>query len=510
MNNNDRRYFIFVSLGALLIVLLPVVLAERAAGSEYVFGGVLLNPIDGNSYLAKAYQGWRGSWSFTLPYTAEISGNIYIHFYYVLLGHIARWTGISLPGILNLARVMGAALMMLALWRFFGDQFAGKSDRRAAYTISVLTLGSGWLLLLLGQVPADFWVAEAFPFLASLTNAHFPLALALILMLSMKKDSGSPAAAFLLAVLLAFMLAVVSPFGVVIAMLPWGGLLLWDILDRYRARDFSFVWLKQHAALPQLIAIVLGGIPVVLYDFIAIRADPILSAWDAQNITASPAWWDLLFSFSPALLLALAGFRKAPRMLVAWAILGVTAVFIPHPLQRRLLMGLYIPLAGLAAVGLRSLLANGRVFVHRILIALFIPGTLLLLFSVWTGVNDRHPLLFLTRAEMDALAWVETETDPDAVVLSSTEMGLFIPAYTGRRVVYGHPFETINAEEERKGVEAFYGGLPLGDALTYLEDRGVDYVMVGEREKKLGEIGLGVEFELVFNTEQIRIYRVIR
>ena len=49
----------------------PFLYAWENSGEDTVFGGFLFNPIDGNSYLAKMYQGWRGDTQFTLPYTAE-------------------------------------------------------------------------------------------------------------------------------------------------------------------------------------------------------------------------------------------------------------------------------------------------------------------------------------------------------------------------------------------------------------------------------------------------------
>ncbi len=60
-----------ILLGALYIVLISAryILAYQDEG--YRFGGFLLNPIDGNTYLAKMYQGWQGSWRFSLPFTVE-------------------------------------------------------------------------------------------------------------------------------------------------------------------------------------------------------------------------------------------------------------------------------------------------------------------------------------------------------------------------------------------------------------------------------------------------------
>jgi len=70
---SDRVFYGIVSGVFLVASLLPYLVAARSGGEELVFGGFLLNPIDGNSYLAKMQQGYAGTWRFTLPYTAQKS-----------------------------------------------------------------------------------------------------------------------------------------------------------------------------------------------------------------------------------------------------------------------------------------------------------------------------------------------------------------------------------------------------------------------------------------------------
>ena len=68
-------------------------LAVIAGGDTHVFGGFLLNPLDGNSYLAKMQQGASGSWRFTLPFTPEPGEGAYLFLFYLALGHLCRLTG---------------------------------------------------------------------------------------------------------------------------------------------------------------------------------------------------------------------------------------------------------------------------------------------------------------------------------------------------------------------------------------------------------------------------------
>ncbi len=86
--------------------------------------------------------------------------------------------------------------------------------------------------------------------------------------------------------------------------------------------------------------------------------------------------------------------------------------------------------------------------------------------------------LYLTRGEVQALDWIRQNTNPGDLFLASPETGLLIPAYTGRRVLYGHPFETVDAEIQRKTVESYFS-----DGIT------------GEAEDQLfGSQGIGIFF----------------
>jgi hypothetical protein len=90
------------------MITLPYLYAAQAGGDEYVFGGFLLNPIDGNSYLAKMYEGWRGDVKFTLPYTTEVSEGGYLFLFYIGLGHLARMIDVPRILVFHAARIISS------------------------------------------------------------------------------------------------------------------------------------------------------------------------------------------------------------------------------------------------------------------------------------------------------------------------------------------------------------------------------------------------------------------
>jgi len=72
-------------------------------------------------------------------------------------------------------------------------------------------------------------------------------------------------------------------------------------------------------------------------------------------------------------------------------------------------------------------------------------------------------------------------------VLTSPEMGLFIPAWSGRRVVYGHPFETVDAERTKARVTKFFAAATSdAERESLLREWRAAFVFVGPRERAIG------------------------
>ena len=209
----DRRWYWGLTAVALVVAAAPYGALWLRAGKDLVFSGLLYNPSDGYTYLAKMREGWMGAWRFTLPYTPHPGRGAYLYLFHIALGHLARLLGLSLPLTYNLARLAGDGALAAALGWFFGAVFPEDAfARRFAWAASLLALGMGWTVLPWAQAmpPADFWLTEAYPLLTLLTNAHFPWTLAAVVVLL------RPGAPRWWHVPVAFGLALLSPFGVVL------------------------------------------------------------------------------------------------------------------------------------------------------------------------------------------------------------------------------------------------------------------------------------------------------
>jgi len=258
-----------------------------------------------------------------------------------------------------------------------------------------------------------------------------------------------------------------------------------------------------------------------------VAVDPILAGWNHQNLTPSPPIWDLLFSMTPALLLAIIGawglirWRKQEKMaelglpkswslFLVWVGLGLILMYLPWSLQRRFVIGFYIPLAGLSTIGM-EIISQGRPRRYRFLVAavfiLAIPTNIIVLLAGFQATHTHDSQIYLTQPELKGLVWIEENTTPNDLVLSSPEMGLFIPPYTGRQVIYGHPFETVDAENEEKAVIDFFSGqMSETQMRDFVVDREVDYIFVGPREFALGLTKIPESWEPVYQISDVALY----
>jgi hypothetical protein len=516
---------ILLAFATLSLTQLPYLLAAGSAGSQFQFAGFLLNPLDGLSYLAKMQQGWQGSLRFQLPFSSDPGQGAYLFLFYIFLGHLARWTHCSLLLTYHLARFIGSIFMLWALYRFFDRVFPDTKLKQAAFALAALGSGIGWMAVPFGAVTSDFWVAEAYPFLSSFSAPHFSIGLGMLLELLSPLARGANASlpkfwAQARMPLLAFLLAILSPFGIVIAVLVYAGMIAWQAASDWRKESLKIRVIWWNPAIRSMIWIGLAGGPWLLYDYWTATHDPVLSGWNAQNLTPSPPVWDLFLALSPVLLLAifsLSSIRRENsnglRLLVIWSGLGLALLYLPFGLQRRFLMGLFVPICGLAGVGIQRLSQRSQrspVFFTGLTLLASMPTLAIIFLGISQAIRDHDAQLYLTRGESQALQWLDSHTAAGALVLSGPQTGAFIPAFTGRRVIYGHPFETVHAAQEEANLQHFFQESPDAwnalQASQFLTQRRVDYVWVGPRELQLGGLPPGLKLTPAFSMDGVVLY----
>jgi hypothetical protein len=423
-----------------------------------------------------------------------------------LLGHLARLVGLPLVWMFHLSRIAAGICMLSALWQFC-MWCAGRDESRAwrMFLLAGVGSGLGWLAALsTGYLSGDFWIAEAYPFLSLYANPHFPLGMALLLWSCCLVFEEEKKRLVLLPVA-SLLLGLVQPFGLVVLAFALAGFIL-SGLPKIRPGDlFRFA-----------LAILPGGL-ILVYQLVAIRSDPALRLWDSQNLTPAPPGFDLLISFSPALIFAVFGVYRAWRwndqpakMLSVWLVMGVIAVYLPFNLQRRFLSALYIPIACLAIPGIYFVAGKLKqgMWVWPLVVGISLLTNVMLLVSAVPAVFRQDEILYLSKGEADAMLWLKENTPAETTILASPETGMYIPAWSGRHVVYGHPFESVQAQEAEKLTRGFFSGsLDAPGQKSFIQDRKIEVIFFGPREQSLGQIPVAWKTNVLYQNDEVTLFR---
>ncbi len=497
----------------------PYPLAGLLTPPGYRFTGMLANPMDGFSYLAKMREAAAGAWLLHLPYTSEPHQPVFVYPQYLLLGKLAAITGLPLLLVYQAAQLLAGLFFLGTAYVFLASVISPRAQRRTTFLLLASAGGLSWLTSLWGIVGADAGIQLTNSFYSLFSNPHFSLAAALLLIPMIAAVRGGLSwRGAAVATLANCLLALLAPFLLVTQFSVLG---LWAALRTVRDRRLP---------LPAGFAVAVAA-PAALAAVQALRfyGDPILSGWTAQNVIPSPPLWSYAVGYGVLLPFAAAGAVAALRsperagltpegalLAAVWAVLTPFLVYLPVLWQRRLIQGYDIPLAVLAAAGLHAVLLPRLAprLQHRAVItfiAVALLGNLWLLATTLVGAQLLREPHYITDADMRALEWLGDHAGRDEIVLASPIMANLVPVWSAARVYWGHPFETLDSQEKRSRVERFYSaGAGAAERCELLRDAGVTLVYAGPVEARLGPAGLANTpgFTPVFQEGGVTIYRV--
>ena len=507
---------ILLSLTIAMLTLLPYLIAQQITGPGEVFSGFLLNPVDGFSYLAKMGQGEQGAWLFELPYAPEPGEGSFIFIFYLFLGHLTRLSGLSAIVIFHLVRLLAAVLLFITVFFFLKMFIMERTLRWMAYGLILVGSGFGWIAIPFNILASDLSIPESVPFLSVYANAHFPIAATLFLLLIMMTISTKARSLKRLgaAVICSMALALIQPFVILTLGVILSGWVLWEAWVQFQATEGLRI---PGGVFSTALGLGIGAFPVLVYDFSLTKNHPAIAAWNAQNLTPSPPPIHYVFGFGGVLLLALVALimRKIPRtkegrLLISWVFLQALLLYSPFGLQRRLSLGLFFPLAVLAAWGLQGVISGRRIRLAFVLVlALSLPSNLIVVGSGLAGVNAEDQALVLSEDELNAYRWLDEHASSADLVLAGPISGNRIPAYANLRVLYGHPFETPEAENQLALVEELFASQePGSQGLKSLHVLKINYVFFGPRERELGLPEWIDELRLVSEHGEFLIYEI--
>jgi hypothetical protein len=503
VKRQEWTWVIVVSAVIVAAAALPYLTGYLAQTPDLRFSGSVMGQVDYHSHLAKMWQGYRGEWRYRLLFTSEPHRGAYVQTFYVALGHLARITRLELPVAYHLARSLFSVWMLLGIYRFLSLFVSSIRTRRVAFVLITIASGLGWLTEMLvpttvgGVSPIDFWLLDAFTYLAVLAFPHFCAAVALLLstyIFLLKRAEGPNLWEGILAVLASLVLGVIHPYALLLAdavpLIYWG-------VESLRIRHMHWRGIFTVAIMG------VSQMPLLVYDLWVFRTQPVFAAWAAQNVTLSPPPSAYLWGYGLLLILGTVGLavwarRDWPGLAfpLIWIVLVAVLTYIPWNLQRRFVEGVQVPLGLLAGVGVAEglfpplsghRLSRLRWLAMASLVALASVSNLYLTIGYTVTAASRDSRLFWPAEVVTGVDWLGKYTEPDDTVLSSFEVGNLIPGRIGHRVVLGHWIETIDYENKQAAVARFFAAdTPDEERVALLEEQGVAYLFYGPQEQALG------------------------
>ena len=505
------REWLNVTLFAFAIVIIttiPYILASRTASSEpeWTFTGSLVGVEDGNSYLGKMRLGARGLWNFHLFYTAEPHESAALLFFpYILVGQIVGALGFDgearTPALIvafHVMRILFDVLLVFVMYRFMAAFVKRRGTRFLAMALAALGGGLGWLLSLIGlntlfdSAPLEFYVPEGFSFLILFGLPHLALARAALLggllltFAALERERWWPSA--LLAGACWLVVGLCVPFYLAVLYAAVGA---W----------FIAVWIRQRAfpmrLFTRLLVAVGVTLPLMAYFALAFINNPVFSQWTAQNQLPSPNPIHYLLAYGLLAALAVIGgvwaWRRSQTryaLLIGWPLIVPILVYLPINVQRRTAEAVIVPLALLAAVGIRALSRRKAWrLVRPVMLIVLVASSVFLLAGFTLRALVANQPAFQPVSEIAALHWLDQNADADSVILSAPSTGNLIPAWTDMRTVVGHGPETLNFPTKEADVERFYRGeMSAEERAAFLSANRVQYVFYGDVERTLAEI----------------------
>jgi hypothetical protein len=507
---------------------------------------------DYNFYLSRIREGREGAWTVTEKYTSEPQTGSYIQIMYLAMGKVSAWVNVPWPNsgdTYHMARVVLAITLLFlfvyaAKWAFehFGYKWAV-----SAFLLAV-TAGS-WPIPVYHQGEWRFggympwWslmdTLQRITFIPHMLAGQILIVFLLITLTQRKvmKRSGN----WILLGILAGMLGVVFPAGLLFIFAVWGVFIILDLLYQLPMKKKEWYgWLLDRIAGPAIVGFI--SAPTVLYFYLMVKVYPWKRLIDYALLHPQPFdLRDYLLAVGPMLILGAIGavlvLLKRERRLfifVAWTIAWFVCIIAFQHIQQESPLRFtemipQVPLGFLAVYLLYSLYTMFRKPVRYVFIgilALLVLVGLGQMYSSWRWqkefldqkISATQPLvptgsyvMYPLKDFLLGILYFQNHTSRDTVILSETTAGNYIPVYSGNTVYIGHA-NTINTEQKEPVVTAFFAGnMSTAQAKDFLATNNLHYIFFGPQESAdSGIVDLATTYPFltqVYSNSYVKIYR---
>lgn len=533
VDRSEWRWTTLVSIAFILFTFSPFIIISlfNPIQSDSQFMGALHDYQDTATAIARMKQGEDGQLLLDFLYSPDEQGKALVHPLYALLGQLVRYSQLSATIMFHVMRIFVSLFMYMTIYHLGANIWVKIRTRRIFFIIASAGSGFGWIIAFFSgslQSP-DLTLPQAFPLYAAAVNIHYPLAIACIALIASvivpmlrpgvteePSAQNSGGMVFIASLVLAFVYPdALIPLGLAYAL---NVAVNWYSQKKITGREWYWgLW------------ILVPALPVVTYDLIMVLNNDFVAGWISQRGSSFPSIFLLILSAGIPLLIAIPSLvravrrfeRDGDRFMLLWLLAMLITAYLPFQLKQYLLAGFLLPIAYFATRSVEDFWFKHIRRIHRPKVYVAIFPLMVLSHLLWVFLPI-YPLLFgwddpgpgsLEKEYGFALAWMDASENilTESVILASPDVSLWIPAWTGSYVVYGHPAESYDATEMENQVRQWYQQDDPESAIcqSLIDEYQIAYVIYGIREQNIGT-GRCVENLTPVNphptTESLRIY----
>jgi hypothetical protein len=304
-----------IAIAAVVLAALPTLFASLAAPSGARYLGHTYNVDDHMVYAAWMRQAMDGRFLFDNRFTTDAQPGLTIHLYFLVVGWVAKITGIAFAA--NLARLAFSFLFVLLLYRFVRKLNWDVYATKLGLALPLLGAGVGFLVWhtfgiafatpgeqagllqrwMLSRLPTDIWQPEIYVYPSMLTNGLFMASLCLMFVALLSfLEARQSARAVIPGALAMLVLMNIHSYDVLLIALVMIGFLTATLAQRQVTGGWVF----------RALLIGLGAVPAALWFMHVLNNDPVFQARAATE-TYSPNFRAIFFGLLVPIVLAFVG-----------------------------------------------------------------------------------------------------------------------------------------------------------------------------------------------------------
>lgn len=453
----ERNWVLMIAAIAAILASIPYIWGAFLTPGGTHFTGLTHNIDDGAVYLSWIRQIADGSLFYHNLYAPAAGQGGQFNILFLIMGLVVKLTMLPTVWVFHGFRIALSILVVWAAWVFLFNLLGNRAERKLCVLLLCFSSGIGWLMGVVkaGTGSVDMWQPEAITFLSMYLNPLFLAGLMLMIgsfhFLLLAEKTGKLAHGLWAGVCL-LLLANIHTYDVITVGCVW---FVWFIASSILRKSIN-----ARTLLLSLIAAAMA-LPALAYQYHLYSIDSVFQA-RANTVIASPSFLSYLMGFGVIIIGAILGiyaivkqwasFARVPSRIfpVIWAVVGFVVAYIPVAQQRKLIMGVHIPLCILCAIGVSWAIGKlPRKFQLETLVVLvvilvqsnvsFLKNDIVLLGGLKTVTI--FPA-YVTDSQLKAIDYIRQNASSEDTVFASPLVSLFVPAIAGKRVYYGHWSET--------------------------------------------------------------------